>query len=356
MLSPNRPGGEMGKERYRQRSDCRAIATAIGLATGILISVGSGSAHAESCALSGIASVALVKSSDHSWLAPVQINGVTAYMQIVPSAPRTLLFKPGADGITFERVPLETHGGTRIYNGNELSQAGRISLLALGAANTRNVDLPIAKLPEEDDQRAAGRLGLDFLGQFDVELDLKNRKLNLFSPQHCPGKVVYWSHDYSQLPITIDGAGHVLLAMALDGKPVTAMVNTLSNRTYMQFNVAKHIFGLTRATDGVVRTSEQTYGKFAEPLFTYPFHSLAAGDLSVQNPKIYLLGDVRDPVCNGKVQVVGSTNMLFQCTPDIDVSLGTNVLAALRLYFAFGEKTVYFTGAAPAPIMAGSSE
>ena len=252
----------MGKERDRKISNCRAIAVAISLATGILISVCTGSARAETCALSEIASVALVESSDHSWLAPVQINGVTAYMQIVLSAPRTLLFEPGADGIKFERIPLELHGGTWIYNGNELSAAGRISMLSLGVANARNVDLPIAKLPEEDDQRAAGRLGLDFLGQFDVELDLKNRKLNLFSPQHCPGKAVYWSRDYSQLPITIDQAGRVLLSMALDGKPVTAMVNMLSNRTYMQFNVAKHIFGFTRATDGVDRTSEQTYGRF----------------------------------------------------------------------------------------------
>ncbi len=39
-----------------------------------------------------------------------------------------------------------------------------------------------------------GVIGTDLLGKFDVDLDIAHKKLNLFSPDHCKGQVVYWTH------------------------------------------------------------------------------------------------------------------------------------------------------------------
>ena len=156
-----------------------------------LLAIGTSGAHADPCKLVQIASVELIEASDHTWLVPVQINGSPRYMTFVFSTPQSLIYEPVADELKLYRERLHTNGEMR--NGvHAITETGLVSMLSMGAANARDTAIPIAHHPEGD-QRSAGVLGLDFIGHFDVELDFKNRKLNLFSPDHCPGKVVYWS-------------------------------------------------------------------------------------------------------------------------------------------------------------------
>jgi hypothetical protein len=42
-----------------------------------------------------------------------------------------------------------------------------------------------------------GILGMDFLSRFDIEPDVTKGKFNLYSQDHCPGQVVYWSDTYA---------------------------------------------------------------------------------------------------------------------------------------------------------------
>jgi hypothetical protein len=144
--------------------------------------------------------------------------------------------------------------------------------------------------------------------------------------------------------VSVDAAGHVLVTMTLDGKTVSAMVNTIGHRTYMGFNVANKLFGLTGQSEGV-RTADKEVTGIDPSEAIYPFHALVADGLTVSNPKIYLYGDHTDPICDGKTRVVKwpYADMTTSCNGGSDIQLGTNLLSALRLYFAFGENTVYFT-------------
>jgi hypothetical protein len=299
-------------------------------------------AEAKSCALSQLASVTLLEGTDHSWLIPVQVGSATLYMQIAPSAPVTMLFEPKIDALNLERVPREVYGSRWTFNDHVVTELAKVPMLAVGVANMRDSKFPIGRRPESVDERAGGRLGLDFLAHFDVEFDPKNHKVNLFSSDHCVGKVVYWSQTYSQLPFTVNDAGHVMITMTLDGKQVSVLVNTLSNRTYMGFNVARKRFGVDHNSEGVVPASAEESAGFGETLYRYPFHALVAGDLTVKDPKIYLYGWIGERICDGTTQVFGP-NGTIKCNGEPDISLGTGVLDALHLYFAFGENAVYFT-------------
>jgi len=71
---------------------------------------------------------------------------------------------------------------------------------------------------------ADGRLGLDVLSRQDVELDLTRSKLNLFSRDHCSGKVIYWSPPggaVAAIPLTIQKTGHIMTNMSIDGQLLT---------------------------------------------------------------------------------------------------------------------------------------
>src|SRR5581483_4692371 len=42
-----------------------------------------------------------------------------------------------------------------------------------------------------------GALGFDMFSKVDFKLDFRNKKLNLYSQEHCPGAVVSWADNYA---------------------------------------------------------------------------------------------------------------------------------------------------------------
>ena len=87
---------------------------------------------------------------------------------------------------------------TSTVNGQSITTLVTVPLLQLDRLVARDVKLlEIPSLSEGD-----GILGLDLLSTGDLELDLAHNKLNLFSRDHCRGKVIYWS------PPGRDGCSH----------------------------------------------------------------------------------------------------------------------------------------------------
>jgi hypothetical protein len=310
----------------------------------LALSLSSFGAHAETCQLSQIAAVDLVEATDGTWLVPVQMNGRAEYMRLALSEPISLVFEPTADQLKLPRAHLDMGGGKRLSGGHTITETGTVSSLSVGAALTRDAVINLVQPPAGSDAREGGMLGLDFIGHFDVELDLKHKSLKLFSPQHCPGKVVYWSDAYAQVPADVNDIGEILVNMTLDGKQVSAKIDTLHTRTSMDIADSRRLFGIDRSSTGISQASDEESKGSVSPLYLYPFQALEAGGLTVNHPKIYLRGGMWDIKCDGTAKVVMSNGTLT-CKGGGDLVVGTNLLSALRLYFAFGEKTLYFTAA-----------
>src|SRR6185312_15919031 len=147
------------------------------------------------------------------------------------------------------------------------------------------------------DYKADGILAGDLLTQFDVEFDFAAKKLNLFSQDHCPGKVVYWTRGgYADLPFhmtsgPISTGDHIDLLMTLDGHELTTELDTGSATTWLRHKAAVQVFGLEDKSPGMERVAG---GSDELPVYRKQFGELSLGGVTVKNPVIDIVSDQFD--------------------------------------------------------------
>jgi predicted aspartyl protease len=165
---------------------------------------------------------------------------------------------------------------------------------------------------------SAGLLGPDFLQPFDTDFDFANAKLNLISPDHCPGEVVYWTRGgYGVVPFELE-QNHIMLKVQLDGQEIRAGLDTGAADTLMSLERASGAFDLDK--DKLAKSSH------------YPFKTLSFGEVSVSNPAINLMSD-------------DDTRILGHHSRDLQMIIGMGVLRRLHLYISYKEKVIYVTPA-----------
>ena len=170
---------------------------------------------------------------------------------------------------------------------------------------------------DEDVSGFDGLLGADFLFYYDLDFDFAKAKLSLFSPDHCKGRVVYWTKsDHGEVPFDYKDRS-IQLTVNLDGKDVLAVLDTGASDTFMSFEKAQDLFDL----DDKVLTDGKGH---------YPFKALSFGSVAVNNPEIHLASDK-------------DTKMLGWGGPRL--LLGMGVLRRLHLYIAYKEEMLYVTPA-----------
>jgi hypothetical protein len=222
--------------------------------------------------------------------------------------------------------------------------------LSLGDVKMRAVEFLI--LPKEESDAGAPPLviGLEMFGKVDLDLDMASRKLKFFSQDHCPGKAVYWTRDFTQVPFEMQDFGFVRPTMLLDGKPVIVRLD-LNSISTISMGTMKQLFGVDEKSPDL--TPAGTTDKGAS-MYRYPFKTLGIADLQVGNPAIRVLGndyinqcrsirtrDLPDP--KRLHDVVPSE--LYTCSGGADITLGYSVLSKLHLYFSMKEKVMYSSAA-----------
>jgi hypothetical protein len=173
-----------------------------------------------------------------------------------------------------------------------------------------------------------GTLAPDVLQQFDVDFDFAASKLNLFSKEHCPGKVVYWTRaPVAAIPVDLDMWGHLKLPVELDGKKIEAALDTGSSRSFLSLQTAEHKFDFS---DDDVRLKPAAPDSSEKPhVYTFPFKTLKLEGVTVKNPDIVLVSDHDS-------KIGGSGPRLI---------LGMGILRQLHIYIAYKEEKLYVTGA-----------
>jgi predicted aspartyl protease len=214
-----------------------------------------------------------------------------------------------------------------MYGGLELRDMAVADEIGLGHMKGRHIGfliMPDHQLPPE----VSGTIGADIMKNYDVELDFAKAKFNLFSPDHCDGRLPYWTHDtYAQLPMRIDHNNHIRIPIRLDGKLFDAMLDTGSSRSMMRLENAKDAFGWDTKTT-VLKIIAKTKGDGAPVSYNFPFKSLTFAGVTVADPDIVL---VSDKVSDQYGQ------------PDILVGMG--ILRQLHVYLAYQEGSLYLTSA-----------
>ncbi len=303
---------------------------------------GTAFARADDCRLVQLASLDLVTTPDGQVLVPVTIAGSPRKLELQLEAAYSAISNTTATELSLKRRPMPERVTPVIKGQNivELAYVPSFQLGRLGADDTKLFVIPVWN-PSSD-----GILGLDYLHGQDVELDLSHGKLNLFSRDHCRGKVIYWNPPgaVAAMPLSLQKTGNILIDMALDGKHVVAGITTAS-QTRMGMNAARRLFGLNEHSPQL-ELQKNVDSSNSEPAYRYPFRTLELEGLKVENPAVVILGEKQEPECNGREQWSRNEKEERQsviCYGGADLFLGLSVLRRLHLYFAFEERMLYAT-------------
>jgi len=173
-------------------------------------------AHADPCGLTKMASFDMQGLADGRIEIPITIADKPFLVMVDTGAPLGILDGDVADqaGLKRQKVP----GQYEFYSmsGAGPTQFAIVPSLKLGQSEAQRTDFLIGIFGGRPDN-LAGTIGADLLKNFDVELDFENRTMNLFSQDHCEGKVVYWAPFFNTAPAEINGDGHIVIRAMLDG-------------------------------------------------------------------------------------------------------------------------------------------
>lgn len=300
------------------------------------LALAAGQAHAEDCQLKQYASLDLI-ADDNRVLVPVTLGGQPGgYFELDFSAPVSGIADAASDALHLKRSFVKSNVHINIDGADVREQV--FAPTQLGAVKG---DIVMGVIPgfHRDDARIVGVLGTDLLGKFDVDLDIAHQKLNLFSPDHCKGQVVYWTHTaaVAAVPLVTKGLETFAIPMQLDGKDIEATFSA-SAKPLLNSRIAHDTYGIdtTPDADGIIPR--------------HKFKTLAVDGLAITNPEFAIYKDDSGG-CNGGYRTVppalGSNNgtHLEQCFGLPDLMIGIPELKRLHVYIAFREHMVYITAA-----------
>jgi predicted aspartyl protease len=221
---------------------------------------------------------------------------------------------------------LETQPTTRPVYGLGMTMNSYVTLknFSLGPIQGEDMQFLVQQI---EIPGVAGALSPETMRKFDVDFDFTGGKFGIYSSDHCPGGVSYWTKDAAiAVPMTVDRSGHVRFIIHQDGKAMTATLDTGSVTSVMTIRAASKILGIDESTEGVQETT-YTINRTRRAIYVYPFQSLSIDSLVIDKPSIIILKD-------------DDTDLL-----GTDLVLGVDALRHFHIYIAYQEGKLYLTPA-----------
>ena len=277
---------------------------------------------------------------------PVTVDGTSAWMVLNIHSSMTVMWRPSAARLQLKIQSLPGHQNVH-FGGKQISEYAVAQILALGTLQIQHVEFLL--VPETADSAAlsepgadVGAIGLDMFSKVDFELDFMNRKLNLYSQEHCPGAVVYWANNYASTPFRRGALGEAYFPFEIEGKKIEASLSTGSSITTLTTDATKRLYGFDEHSADIETRSDSEGNVTAQ----YRAMAITTPGLNVTNTQIQLS---RRPMKECSLEVRGRHDGVAQyanCTgSEAPLHIGLNVLEKLHLYFATKENVLYFTAA-----------
>ncbi|MDE2500567.1 MAG: aspartyl protease family protein [Alphaproteobacteria bacterium] len=213
-----------------------------------------------------------------------------------------------------------------MYGGYQLNRFVRIGEVQIGSITVDTggfLVMPDARIPAE----LSGTLAPDILSRFDVELDFARARFNLFSPNHCDGQTLFSATGaVTQVPVQLDAQHHIIVPVQVDGRSMTAYLDTGATRSEMSLEAAERIFGLGQNSAELRPLNEPDS---EQGTVRYPFKSLSIGGVTVNNPYLPLVPNRLSRRSSGGPPLI----------------LGMTILRHYHLYIVYSERYLYLTPA-----------
>jgi predicted aspartyl protease len=322
--------------------------TRVALAAALLCGVPAALAAAPECPpLAIVSQVDLVAGNGgRAFYVPMEIAGAKKLMLLDTGAAQSVISPQAAAALGLKLLPSKT----RLYSlTGSYSDVKAIAAIAIGQLKSGNFNFQLAPANMvEDDPKIAGILGADILGQFDISLDFPKRKLDIISPNHCDGRVVYWpERPLAVVPFERLRSGHIVLPVMLEGKTIKAILDTGASGSTLNRTPAENEFGLELGSAAAPAMGDLN-GEKGSTVWRHSFKTLTFEGVTVANPEFVIIPDRAAKHFSDKELGSLISRPGEQVEPDI--LLGMNVLKHLRVYIAYKEKKLYLSpAAAPAP-------
>jgi predicted aspartyl protease len=248
--------------------------------------------------------------------------------------------------------------------GNSSNAETTVPKLTMG--NQSESEVPMAVAPNPDLGTSLpydGLLATDLFPGDDIDMDFGARRLTTFSPDHCQGRVIYWPADrIAVVPIAVDH-NLIVLPVEVDGHPLNAVLDTGSQYTVMNMDVADKLFSLTPSSPDMTPLTEANGDKHIT-VYGHRFDKMTFEGVEVTGLRIFLLPNqvavhdrprslfllgppVRNPVTGARMYPSPGplTDPELDKVSVPDVIIGMDVLRHLHVYFAAKEKRLYITDA-----------
>ncbi len=305
------------------------------------------SAHADDCKLARIADLN-VEISHGKIFVPVSIESANRLMAIDTGAPLSAL-----DPQTATNLNLVTR---RIYQGAMFNAAGEqftqmaiIHMLGIGQLRAQDARVLVWPSRMSQDPQMGGVLGADLLRHYDIDIDLANRKVGLFSQDHCPGKVVYWTSDHvAVIPMHVVNSGHIAVPVTLDGHEFDAILDTGSYNTYLSLEAAQNVYGLRPDSPELVRDSNAN-GPGGVPLYRHTFEALTLEGLKIANVPVVVWHNMLKFGVSQTPPIGSRLSDSDESGGVTDMMLGLHELRNLHVYIAYKEEKIYVSPSVAAP-------
>lgn len=325
---------------------------------GILLGSFAGTSRAADCRLSPLAALEVEILEHGRVILPVKINGRAAWIYLHMSSGVPTIYPTAVAELGLKPVP---QNDLVMYIGDKaVTEKVVVESLLLGTANFANWDMYVqpgtpSGSTKYRDAPLIGGLTSAFLTQVDMELNLAEKRVNLFRQTTCDkNKVVYWGGVVTAVDMIRDETGLMSFPMEIDGKKVEATFNTHSGASRISEIVTDRFFGFTRDSPGITREPDEDGDDEA----SYRAMALTAKGLALKNVKVQLRDD-RTMKCdaNRHPRLTGPPEAPFLrydvigfdgCLSRAPLAIGTDLLRRLRIYIAPKEGRIYFTRAAEA--------
>lgn len=301
------------------------------------------------CKLELVATIDIEFNDFGNVLLPVKVNGKEAWVVLEMDAGSALVSRAAAEqlGLRLE----EQHDFQMLVAGARVTHKTVVDSLLLGTANFARWSFYINPRSEQAVPMYRGRpllgsLSSQFMNVVDVELNLAQKKLNLFKQTtNCRGKQAYWGGEVTAMDLYTDRSGLLLFPMEVDGRRVETSLNTGSRVSTISEKVTRQYFDFGRDSPGVMQDA-QTFIN-ARP---YREMALTAKALAMKDVRIYLRDDLDSRCVPATTDRASRAIGFHECFNISPVSIGTDLLKRLRIYIAPKERKIFFTRAAtPAP-------
>ena len=293
-------------------------------------------ADASGCSLKRAASIDMLPEAQGLALVQVDING-TKFPLIVDTG--GILSSLSQEAV--HKLNLSPRLGDEAeiqVNGKKMTGTVNVASFGIGDMHGSNFEFvvdPNAFLGSV----ASGRLSPDLLRGFDVDFDFAANKFNLFSPDHCEGKVVYWTTNYTQMPITLDRMGHIVTRIELDGVTLDAVIDTGSARSTISEEIANRAYHINENTPGIEHIPDAQPDDVLQ--YRYRFKTLSMNGITVKSPIMVILPDLAEQQMKTDLGKLASDPQYGMSAPPPRVIIGMDVLRQLHIYIAYKESMIY---------------